>query len=113
MIKLYVWRHKTNKDIYLVRNWGLVGGSKDSDFYKATTNIIDAIKAANEPDFEEWMNRFLDDNGVTQLKARVTVYKELEFDGYKGTLKKEICLPVAEFEKVTLSEVASEVGEQE
>lgn len=105
MIKLYVWRHKTNKEFYLIRNWGLCGGSKESDFYKMTTDVVEAIRNANRPNFDEWMDHFLDDNGITRLKAKMIDYKEMEFNGYKGTLQKELCFPVSEFEKITLSEV--------
>lgn len=50
------------------------------------------------------MNRFKDENGVTELKVKTVFKKEMEFDGYKGILEKEIILPVSEFEIVELKE---------
>ena len=111
MIELYVWRHKVNKEIYLIKNVGMCGGGENSEFYKATRSIIEAIKSANnasgyDANFEEWMRSFLDDNGKTRLKARIVDYKEVDFDGYTGRISKELYFPVADFEKITITEVA-------
>lgn len=43
-------------------------------------------------------------DGVTELKVKTVLKKEMEFDGYKGVLEKEVVLPVSEFELVELKE---------
>ena len=105
MLSVKVYRHKTEKDVYLMRNWGLCGGGPDSDFYKATTNLIDAIQNTScevrcKEEFEHWMEAFGGNLYVKHIKKR-----EMQFDGYEGTLTKEIKLYVRDFEKVTLKEV--------
>lgn len=105
-VKLY--RHKVYKDLYLIRT-NLRGGSKDSAFYETTKDLrkaIDSILDYNDKDttFEKWMVRFKDENGVTKLKVKTVLKKEVEFDGYKGILEKEVVLPVSEFELVELKE---------
>lgn len=50
------------------------------------------------------MDWFKDENGVTELKVRTVLKKEIEFDGYKGVLEKEVVLPVSDFELVELKE---------
>jgi hypothetical protein len=50
------------------------------------------------------MNRFKDENGVTELKVKTVFKKEIEFDGYNGILEKKVVLPVSEFELVELKE---------
>lgn len=105
-VKLY--RHKVYKDLYLIRT-NLCGGSKESSFYEVTEDLqkaIDSVLYYNNKDetFEYWMNRFKDENGVTELKVKTVFKKEIEFDGYKGVLEKEVVLPVSEFELVELRE---------
>lgn len=105
-VKLY--RHKTHKDLYLIRT-NLCGGSKNSAFYETTNSLRKALDSVLYYEdkyeiFEEWMNRFKDENGVTELKVKTVFKKEMEFDGYKGILEKEIILPVSEFEIVELKE---------
>lgn len=108
MINLKLYRHKYYKDIYLARNWGYVGGNHTTPFYFATKELIPAITDANKPDFRSWMNSFLDEEGKTKLKAKITLSREIEFDGYKGICCKELELPVTEFECVEF--VESEVA---
>jgi hypothetical protein len=112
-ISLFLYRHKERKDIFLVRNWSICGGTEDTDFYKATIDIIEAVRSASlqgrmNENFDHWFNSFLDNNGKTKLVVKVQEKKEFEFDGYKGTATKEIVLRVADFEKVELSEVTEE-----
>ena len=42
-IKLFVYRHKENRDVYLARNWNVVGGNQNTEFYKATKSILEAV----------------------------------------------------------------------
>lgn len=105
-VKLY--RHKVYKDFYLIRT-NLCGGSKESSFYEVTEDLqkaIDSVLYYNNKDetFEYWMNRFKDENGVTELKVKTVFKKEIEFDGYNGILEKKVVLPVSEFELVELKE---------
>ena len=102
-LTLKVYRHKIYKDIYLTRG-SCCGGSVNAEFYKTTTNLIEAVRNANSEEFEEYMHWFLDDSGITKLKVKATLIKEMDFDGYKGVLKKELLLPVSEFELIVLKE---------
>lgn len=110
-IKLFVYRHKEHKDVFLCRNWHICGGCSDTEFYKATKNINEAITNTNREEqmhekFEKWFTSFLDEKGKTKLVVKIQDEKEFEFDGYKGTATKEIVLRVADFEKVELIENA-------
>lgn len=98
MNELYVYRHKERKDIYLIRNWSLYGGNADSEWYKTTTFLDDAlwnIRDHRAELFEEHFTCFGEETYVI-----VTDTKDFEFDGYKGTLTKQTKLYTSEFEKV-------------
>lgn len=103
-IKLY--RHKVYKNIYLVRRWSLVGGSSDADFFIATDNLNTAIENTSHGDIEKEYTKFFYhfDTKHSELKARITLKKEMEFDGYKGTMTKELELPLDDFELIILKE---------
>jgi len=101
MLTISVYRHKTEKDIYLARNWNYCGGGPNTEFYYATKDVIKAIENANRDKFTSWMGNF---DG--RLTAKITIRKEMEFDGYKGTMSKELCFLVADFELITLTERA-------
>lgn len=98
MIELKLYRHREHKDIFLAKG-NYSGGNADTPFYYATKDIIQAINDANKLDFENWMHCF-----EQPLKAKITVKKKFEFDGYKGTAEKELCFLVTEFELVYLVE---------
>lgn len=103
MIELKVYRHKVEKDVYLIRNWNVVGGNPDTDFYKATTDIIEAVRNTNmkqRDKFESWFKEF---DGT--LYVKYTLRRHMEFDGFEGDLEKEIKLYVRDFEMVILREV--------
>lgn len=107
-ITLRFYRHKEEKGVYLIRNWHYGGGNADTDFYQATTDLVEAIKSVEKEKimvndkFEKWMNHFEEDGGlyVTHVK-----HIQARIDGYEGTLKKEMKLYVRDFEKVVLQEV--------
>ncbi len=108
-ITLVVYRHKERKDLFLLRNWGYCGGTEHTEFYKATTDVTEAIKSVAfakkcKEDFDHWFYSFLDENGKTKLVVKITDSKEFEFDGYKGTATKELALRCADFERVELTE---------
>lgn len=108
-IKLVVYRHKERKDIFLARNWGYCGGTETTEFYKATQDIIEAVRSVflekqMNDKFEHWFGSFLDENKKTKLVVKIQDKKDFEFDGYKGTATKEITLRVCDFEKVELIE---------
>lgn len=105
MKEFYVYRHKYHKNIYLARNWIYCGGGPETEFYYATKDMITALKDANSPNFLSWTHSFLDKDGKTMLKAKITDSKEVDIDGYTGTITKGLSLPVTEFEKVTFAEV--------
>ena len=104
-LKIKLYRHIYHKDIFLARNWNYCGGDVNTPFYYATRSMRTALVDANEPDFLCWTNRFLDWDGKTELKAKMTDTKEVDIDGFVGTLKKELVFPVSEFVLVELAEV--------
>ena len=101
MLKLY--RHIYHKNIYLAKNWHIVGGSYTTEFYYATEDIFTALKDANRDGFRNFMH--LADKGLT---ANIVLSKEIEIDGYKGVCKKEVKYPVSEFVLVELVEKGGE-----
>lgn len=103
MIKFWVYRHKTEKDIYLARNWNICGGGENTEFYYATNDLNRAIEDANRGGFLSWIKSF---DG--KLKAKITLQKEMDFDGYKGRLSKEIAFKVSDFEPIALVEAEKE-----
>ena len=110
-LTLKVYRHKEEKDVFLLRTWGIGGGivctgrqDESTEFYRATTDIIEAVKnvyAENRTweSFENCMDRF---NG--KLYVWVTKKLDAEIDGYTGILEKKVKLYVRDFEKVLLTE---------
>lgn len=101
-IKIKLYRHKYFEDVYLARNYNYCGGNKYTPFYYGTQDIFEAIKGARREDFLDWHKR------IDGLTAKFTDSKEVDIDGYTGTIKKELCFPVSEFEAVILEESANE-----
>ena len=104
MIKLKLYRHISSKDIFLARNWQYCGGADHTPFYYATKNIMIAVIDANKDGFTSWMSHFIGKDGKTRLVARMTDSKEINTDGWSGTVTKEFAFPVKEFELVELTE---------
>ena len=114
-IEIKLYRHKVYKDIYLIRNWHICGGTRDTDWFKATKSLKETIDNLMEYDYEtqeyyindlekEIEKHFFED-GKSLLKAKITLKKKLEFDGYKGTLTKEEVFAVNDFEPFILTEI--------
>lgn len=102
-IELKLYRHKTYKDIYLIRNWNVCGGCEDTEFFSTTKSIFEAIENCNkrnEKDIEIECNDKL--RWFPNNKTKTILSKEMDFDGYKGILKKEERLPIADFELIKL-----------
>ena len=97
-IEIKLYRHKYFEDVYLARNYSYCGGDKDTPFYYGTQDIFEAIRSAQRENFLYWHNQ---SDGLT---AKFTDCKEIDIDGYTGIIKKELCLPVSEFEVVILEE---------
>lgn len=111
-IELKVYRHKVYKDIFLKRNWNVMG-SADAEWWSATKELIEALQSMKTyeiggfvwHDVEKEYKKHFYENGISELKAKITLEKEMEFDGYKGKMKKELILPLNDFELVILREV--------
>lgn len=101
MSKVIVYRHKTEKDLYLARNWSYCGGNRKTPFYFATYDIIRAIEDANKSNTLNYSYNFCDFLDFAET-AKITKEREFDFDGYKGVLKKEFVYPISEFEKIIL-----------
>lgn len=98
MKPLKFYRHKEYKDLYLIRS-NVCGGNHNSQFYTVTSDVLASIRMVSDnPDFLEWFKRYPDNYVTTVIK------KKFDWDGFSGELKKEINLPVKEFELVTLCE---------
>ncbi len=98
MKPLKFFRHKEYKDLYLVRT-PVCGGNHTSPFYAVTPDVLAAIRSViTNDDFLGWYKRF-PDNYVTTV-----IEKEFNLDGFSGKLKKEVNLPIEDFEMVTLCE---------
>lgn len=114
-IEIKLYRHKIYKDIYLIRNWNICGGTQDTDWFKATKSLKEAIDNLWEydsktkeyyiKDLEKEVKSHFFKNYKSELKARITLKKNLEFDGYKGTLTKEEIFTVNDFEPFILTEI--------
>lgn len=114
-IKIKLYRHKTYKDIYLIRNWCICGGSADTEWFEATKSLKEAIdnlwrydgktQEYFTEDLEKEIKRRFFEDGKSLLKAKITLKKNLEFDGYKGTLTKEEVFAVNDFEPFILTEI--------
>lgn len=105
---VYVYRHKDNKDIYLLRKYQCVGGARADHFYEVTTDFKEALKNTIGHDTLEFechlrtpynFNEYVDDTVPLIIK------KEFEFDGYKGVAQKEVRFHLCDFEKVIFEEV--------
>lgn len=99
--EIIIYRHKENKRFYLIRNWSICGGTSDTNWFEATEDIYEAIQKSKFRDktIEDEFNTRAFPN---ELKAKVTIYKDFDFDGFQGKLKKELVFKVSEFEKITL-----------
>lgn len=99
-LKVSVFRHKTYKNVFLTRNWCICGAC--SDTYSVTENLISAIENVNNPYHmkRSKFDSFFRDN----MTVEFTLKKEMEFDGYSGTLEKKVNLKVTDFEEVILTE---------
>lgn len=99
-LKVSVFRHKTYKDVFLIRNWAICGVCGDT--YKVTTNLFSAIESASLKTSTRTtkFDYFFRDN----ITVEYTLKKEMEFDGYSGILEKKVNLKVTDFEEVILTE---------
>lgn len=109
MKAIFVYRHKTDKGVYLKRNYSCCGGSIASHFYSATKNFKDALEnslmAYDEPfEFECHLNTPYSFGKPVDDTVTVIDIKEFEFDGYKGKASKEIKYHLKDFEKVVFVE---------
>ncbi len=114
--EIILYRHKIYKDIYLIRNWNICGGTPETEWFGATKSLKKAIEKLWRYDDKtqdyrlgdlkkEIEEHFFDfEKGKSELKVKITLQKELEFDGYKGTLTKEETYPVSDFEPLILIE---------
>ena len=102
-MELAFYRRKSDHGIYLVRN-NVCGGGSTTSWYEVTTDVIKALASYRSTVEKEgaFESRFIVFETPTPVKY--TSIKEMEFDGYKGKLTKEITLSVTDFEKVVLRE---------
>ena len=108
MDDLYVYRHKTDKNVYLMRNYNCVGGSCAYHFYSVTNSFRDALKnvlSAKTPyDFENHLRTPYSFMSEVDDTLELKVYKDFNFDGYTGRLEKKIMYHLCDFEKVYFTE---------
>lgn len=111
MLEIIVYRHKSLKNVFLKRNWSYCGCGPNTKFYEATEDLEEAIRSVMAErrmrgPFDEWMKSF-----DQKLYVEYTEKKDMEFDGYKGTLTRETKLWVKDFEKVVFREVDDDNAE--
>lgn len=110
-LELKIYRHKVYKDIYLIRKWGLCG-TPSFKWFKGTKNLAEYFKEYTDHKgytLEQEYNEKINDDwyykqNKIQVGAKIEIEKEMEFDGYKGLMKKTLELPLDEFECVILKE---------
>lgn len=100
--EIVLYRHKTNKDFYLIRNWAGLGDFPSIDMLEATDNINNAILNATIDNAIDMVEELEKKQTKSALKAKATEYKHFEIDGYEGTLVKENVFNVDDFEPITL-----------
>lgn len=111
-MKIKLYRHKAHKNIYLKRNWHIMGSPK-AEWWSATDKLYEALQSYRkyenheviEVDIEKEYEKFKNDPWFPQYITRYTFEKEMEFDGYKGNLKKEEIMPLSDYELVILEEL--------
>lgn len=111
-LELKIYRHKLHKDIFLIRKWGLCG-TPSFEWFEGTKDIGKYFKEYKnckgdtlEQEYNEKINDdfYYGSDGKIRVGAKIEIQKEMEFDGYKGTMKKTLELPLDEFELVILKE---------
>lgn len=104
-ITIKFYRHKVFKDIYLKRNLHRCGSS-EAEWFEGTKNLLEALRSYEDRDCEsEYKEHFYDkESKHSKLNAKITIDKEVDFDGFKGKLKKELVLPLDDFELIKLIE---------
>lgn len=103
--ELCVWKHNTEKGIYLVRKRNCCGGSTAEHFFGLTDDFMEAVRnfiQCDDMEFERYLK--IPYSWGHKVDDTVPFVKKLnaEIDGYKGTLKKEVRYPLKDFEKVVL-----------
>lgn len=79
-MELKLYRHKTYKDAYLMRNSCVCGGGENTEFYLVTKSPTEAIDSLNRygNEFLSWYHHFKNN------WAKYILTKDMDFDGYKG-----------------------------
>lgn len=105
MLELRVYRWKEDKSYYLYNLIDCFDSftedrlEKDiSHGFRLTKDLLLAIKSTKVDDFVHHLNEC---EGVYHVLSKDFTNEE----GYKGTLCKEICIPMSDFELVVLREV--------
>ena len=110
MEDLFVYRHKTDKNVYLMRDYSCCGGSRADHFYSVTDSLKEALKnvlRAHEPlEFEN--NLRVPYSLGADDTMELTIYRDFDFDGYTGRLAKKIKYHLCDFEKVYFVERGGE-----
>ena len=100
MLEVRLYRWKEDKDVYLTREYFPSREMKHGDGYvfDTTKDLRDALWQTSSSDFAESMR---DLKGVKHTQYLYFTNEE----GYKGTLEKNIFIPISDFELVVLREV--------
>lgn len=110
--ELFVYRHKTDKDVYLIRKYGFYGSSDADNYYDVTSSFKEAIKNVvqdNNGEFESCLRLPYSYKGNYEADDTLTLRrtKKFEFDGYSGVLPKEFRYHLCDFEKVYFVEAST------
>lgn len=103
--ELYVWKHKTEKSVYLVRNRSCCGGSIAEDFFSLTEDFDQALRnslACNDMEYEQYIKIPYSFRSDVDDTMPFTKKMNVEIDGYKGILTKTVRYSLKDFEKIVL-----------
>lgn len=103
--ELYVWRHKTEKGVYLVRNRSCCGGSTAEHFFSLTDDFDSALRnslACYDKEYEKYIKIPYSFRSDVDDTMPFTKKMGVEIDGYKGTVTKTVRYRLKDFEKIVL-----------
>lgn len=110
-LNLTVWRHKYYKDKFLVFEYNYENKAITNVAcpFTVTSNVLDAIANVKHCDeycggFTNVYEKYVYSNFWNTIILKDS--KEVNLDGYVGTVTKEIHLSLGDFEKVNLVEIS-------
>lgn len=96
MSNIVAYRHKVNKDLYLIYDrWASDNGYLINNYYKIADNLMDSVCSFKNVDRLEWLDKYPDLKVTRDLQKRITTE-----DGWSGIVSKREEYMVRDFERV-------------